>query len=66
VPAASFRWPARRPAHVPLGTEKGQILAPLDCAIQRFALAMQESALGADTAAYAPSGALASAVAAMA
>jgi hypothetical protein len=66
VPVEAFRWPALRPAHVRLGTEKGQLLAPLDCAMRRFAQAMQEWALATDAAASAANGALPGGVAALA
>lgn len=37
VAGATLGWRARRPAHVPLGSEKGRLLPPLCHAIDRFA-----------------------------
>ena len=46
--AASFGWPAARPAHVPLATERGQVMPPLDDAIARFAAIAGEAAFAPD------------------
>ena len=36
-PAASFGWPAPRPAYAALGTERGPVMPPLENAIARYA-----------------------------
>ena len=38
-----FGWPARRPAFAALGTERGQVMAPLDEAIARFAAVVAQA-----------------------
>jgi dTDP-4-dehydrorhamnose reductase len=48
APAASFGWPAARPAHVPLGAERGQLMPPLANAIARYAAVMRESQFAAE------------------
>ncbi|HSV03291.1 MAG TPA: family 1 glycosylhydrolase [Phenylobacterium sp.] len=42
VPAASFGWPAARPAFAALGTERGEIMPALDNAIARYAAMVAE------------------------
>lgn len=36
-PASAFGWPARRPRRCPLGSERGQLLQPLEDALARYA-----------------------------
>jgi len=48
VPAASFGWPAARPAYAALGTERGQIMPPLENAIARYAAVMREAQFAAE------------------
>lgn len=38
APAASFGWPAARPVHVPLRSERGRLMPSLADAIRRYAL----------------------------
>lgn len=38
-PAAHFRWPAARPTNVALASERGELLPPLEHALQRYAAA---------------------------
>ena len=35
--AGEFGWPAKRPKHVPLATERGEVMPPLEEALMRFA-----------------------------
>ena len=35
--AGEFGWPARRPKHAPLATERGEVMAPIEEALARFA-----------------------------
>ena len=42
MPAASFGWPAARPAFAALGTERGEIMPALDNAIARYAAMVAE------------------------
>lgn len=48
TPAASFGWPAARPAFAALGTERGQIMPPLDNAITRYAAVVREAQFAAE------------------
>jgi dTDP-4-dehydrorhamnose reductase len=48
VPAASFGWAAARPANGALGTERGEIMPPLENAIARYGSAMRESQFAAE------------------
>jgi len=41
-PAASFRWPAERPAFAALATERGQVMPTLENAIARYAAIVTE------------------------
>jgi len=41
--AESFGWPAARPAYAALGTERGQIMPPLENAIARYAAVMHQA-----------------------
>jgi dTDP-4-dehydrorhamnose reductase len=43
VPGASFGWPAARPAHVPLATERGRVMPALENAIARHAAIVREA-----------------------
>lgn len=43
VPAAAFGWPAPRPAYAALGSERGQVMPPLDQAIARYAAMISEA-----------------------
>jgi len=46
--AASFGWPAARPAFAALGTERGQLMPPLENAIARYAAVVRESQFAAE------------------
>jgi dTDP-4-dehydrorhamnose reductase len=46
--AASFGWPAARPSRVALGTERGQIMPPLENAIGRYAAIVREAQFAAE------------------
>jgi len=48
APAARFGWPAVRPAYAALGTERGQLMPPLENAIARYAAVMRESQFAAE------------------
>ncbi|MDB5462050.1 MAG: dTDP-4-dehydrorhamnose reductase [Phenylobacterium sp.] len=48
VPAASFGWPAARPAYAALSTERGRIMPPLDNAIARYAAVVREAQFAAE------------------
>jgi dTDP-4-dehydrorhamnose reductase len=48
IPAATFDWPAARPAYAALGTERGQIMPPLENAIARYASVMREAQFAAE------------------
>lgn len=41
--AGEFGWPARRPKHVPLSTERGQVMPALDSAVARYAAIVAEA-----------------------
>jgi dTDP-4-dehydrorhamnose reductase len=43
VPAESFGWSARRPAYAALGTERGQVMPPLEHAIARYAAVLRQA-----------------------
>jgi dTDP-4-dehydrorhamnose reductase len=43
VEADSFGWPARRPPHVPLETERGWVMPSLDNAIARYAAVVRQA-----------------------
>ncbi|MDB5424425.1 MAG: dTDP-4-dehydrorhamnose reductase [Phenylobacterium sp.] len=53
VPVATFGWPARRPASAVLGSERGQVMAPLPNAVERYASLVRESEFIAEAAALA-------------
>jgi dTDP-4-dehydrorhamnose reductase len=38
-----FDWPAQRPTHAPLATERGEVMPPLDAAIARYAAIVAEA-----------------------
>jgi dTDP-4-dehydrorhamnose reductase len=42
VEATSFGWPARRPAHAPLDTERGVVMPSLENAIARYAAIVRD------------------------
>jgi dTDP-4-dehydrorhamnose reductase len=42
VEAGSFGWPARRPAHAPLDTERGAVMPSLENAIDRYAAIVRD------------------------
>ncbi|WP_372784755.1 family 1 glycosylhydrolase [Phenylobacterium sp.] len=48
APAASFGWPAARPAYAALGTERGRIMQPLENAIAHYAAAVREAQFAAE------------------
>jgi dTDP-4-dehydrorhamnose reductase len=48
VPAASFRWPAPRPANAALATGRGQIMPPLTDAIARYAAVVRQAQFAAE------------------
>jgi dTDP-4-dehydrorhamnose reductase len=56
VPAATFGWSAPRPAYAPLATERGQIMAPLHNAIDRYAAMVRETEFAAEAEALADGG----------
>ena len=43
APGVSLGLPAQRPGYTPLGTERGQLLPPLENAIARYAAVMAEA-----------------------
>jgi len=52
-PAAAFGWPAARPAHAPLDSERGALMPSLDNAIARYAAMLRESDFAAEAEALA-------------
>lgn len=48
LPAEAFGWPAARPAYAALGTERGQVMPPLDQAIARYAAMIVETEFAAE------------------
>ena len=44
VPWRALGWPAERPAHAPLASERGCLMPSLDYALERYARIMRESA----------------------
>lgn len=52
APAAEFGWPARRPAAVALGTERGQLLPSLENAISRYAAIVSSAEFAGDAEAW--------------
>ncbi|MDB5450396.1 MAG: dTDP-4-dehydrorhamnose reductase, partial [Phenylobacterium sp.] len=56
APAASFGWPARRPARAALDTELGQVMPPLDNAIERYAAIVEQAEFSAESEAMADGG----------
>jgi dTDP-4-dehydrorhamnose reductase len=48
APAASFGWPAARPAYAALATERGRIMPPLEAAIARYAAVVREAQFAAE------------------
>jgi dTDP-4-dehydrorhamnose reductase len=57
APAASFGWPASRPAHAALSTERGQLMPSLENAIARYAAVMREAEFAAEAQALIDGGA---------
>jgi dTDP-4-dehydrorhamnose reductase len=53
VSAASFGWPAMRPASVPLATERSQVMPGLDHAVARYAAMIAEADFTAEVEAQA-------------
>ncbi|RAK52835.1 family 1 glycosylhydrolase [Phenylobacterium deserti] len=56
VPGATLGLPAARPGHTPLGTERGQLLPPLQNAIARYAAVMAEAEFAGEAEAMADGG----------
>ncbi|RAK60947.1 dTDP-4-dehydrorhamnose reductase [Phenylobacterium hankyongense] len=56
APAASFGWPARRPARAALDTELGQLMPSLDNAIERYAAMVEQAEFSTESEALADGG----------
>jgi dTDP-4-dehydrorhamnose reductase len=54
--AAEFGWPANRPTHVPLATERGEVMPALDTAIARYAAIVAEAEFAPEAEALAEGG----------
>jgi len=54
--AGEFAWPAKRPKHAPLATERGEVMAPLESAIARYAAIVAEAEFAPDAEALADGG----------
>jgi dTDP-4-dehydrorhamnose reductase len=63
VPASSFGWPAARPGHVPLATERGVVMPSLENALARFAAIVREAEFAGEAEALADLGPAAAAAA---
>jgi dTDP-4-dehydrorhamnose reductase len=58
VSSASFGWPAARPAHAALDTERGQVMPALDNAIARYAAVISDPEFAGEAEALVDGGAL--------